>query len=100
MQQSQNCASGSLPHSRSKNWKTLYEAALFELDTNKIAQRIVDAERAVINRMASLRMSEDGEAETKELMGALNVLRDLRKMSSDVEYPIRSEGGGFANPDK
>ena len=82
------------------HWKTLYEAALLEVDIKKIAQRIVDAERAVINRMASLRMSEDGEAETKELMGALNVLRDLRKMSSDVEYPIRSEGGGFANPDE
>ena len=82
------------------HWKTLYEAALFEVDINKIAQRIVDAERAVINRMASLRMSEHGEAETKELMSALNVLRALRKMSSDVEYPIRSKGEGFPKPDQ
>ena len=64
----------------SPNWRALYEAAVLELDPEKIPARIAEAQRAVMDRMEDLNRSSDG-AESQALMNALNVLRDLRKMA-------------------
>ena len=44
----------------SPHWRTLYNAAILELDCNRLPQRIAEAQRAI---------------------NALNVLRDLQKMA-------------------
>jgi len=60
-------------------WRTLYEAAVLELDHDKLRQRISEAKDAIMDQMEDLNRSEDGAAE--ELMNALTALRDLRKMA-------------------
>ena len=64
----------------SPQWKSLYEAAVLELDRNMMMQRIAQAERAVAERLAVA--TESGNAEAEALMNALIVLGDLRKMAS------------------
>jgi len=59
-------------------WHTLYEAALLELDLDKLPQRITDARHAVMDRVRALNGKEGSESEL--LMNMLNVLRDLQKM--------------------
>ena len=61
-------------------WRILYEAAVLELDRDKLLQRITEAKDVIMDRMEDLNRSEDG-AETEELMNALNALHDLRKMA-------------------
>lgn len=63
----------------SPNWRSLYEAAVLELDHTKLLLRVAEAERAVMSRINDVvRSGVDGESEA--LINALNVLRDLRKM--------------------
>jgi hypothetical protein len=64
----------------SSEWKTLYQAALLEVDLKILPQRIADAERAANERIQDFNGSDD--AEKVSVMNALNVLRDLRKMAS------------------
>ncbi len=66
----------------SANWRALYEAAVLELDREKLRLRILEAERAVLGRLQDLQRVNDG-AESQELNNALNVLRDLRKMAGE-----------------
>ena len=63
-------------------WKTLYEAALLELDRTKMLQRIADAEEAVRDRMKRVSSASDG-IETQLLLNSLTVLGDLRKMANN-----------------
>ena len=62
-------------------WRTLYEAAVLELDRDKLLQRISEAQHAVMDRMEDLNRSED-RFESEALINALNALRDLRKMAA------------------
>lgn len=62
------------------NWHTLYEAAVLELNNEKLLVRIAEAERAVMERLEALNRSGDG-LESEQLVNALNVLSDLRKMN-------------------
>jgi hypothetical protein len=64
----------------SPHWRTLYEAAVLELNPEKILGRIAEAQGAVMNRMEDLNRSSDG-SEGEALINALNVLRDLCKMA-------------------
>lgn len=61
-------------------WRTLYEAAILELDCGQVLQRIAEAQRAIMDRMEDMNRSENG-SESEALIKALNVLRDLRKMA-------------------
>ena len=58
----------------------VYEAALLELDRDKLPQRITEAQHAVMDRMRVLN-GRDGGSESEALMNALNALRDLQKMA-------------------
>ncbi len=62
---------------RVEDWEPLLGAALLEQDYDKLAQRIADAENAIINRAESLNPSCDG-SETEVLIDALITLHDLR----------------------
>ncbi len=65
----------------SPNWRALYEAAVLELDPEKIPARIAEAQCAIMDRIEDLNHSSDG-SESEALMNALTVLQDLRKMAN------------------
>ena len=71
---------GTSSKAHSPNWRMLYEAAILELELDKLPVRIAEAERAVTARLEELNRSDDG-VESEALMNALNVLHDLRKMA-------------------
>ncbi len=60
---------------RVEDWERLFEAALLERDYDKLAQRIADAEMAIIDRAERLNPSY---SEIKVLIDALITLHDLR----------------------
>jgi len=60
-------------------WHTLYQAALFETDRNKIPHRIDEAEKAILSRMKELFViPADHIEEDVVLDDALYALRALR----------------------
>lgn len=60
-------------------WHTLYHAALFETDRNKVSSRIEEAERAILSRMRELfATTADHIEEDVVLDDALYALRALR----------------------
>jgi len=61
-------------------WRTLYEAAVLELDFDKLPQRIAEAKHAIMDRIEDLGWSGSG-TENEELMNALTVLGDLRRLA-------------------
>lgn len=63
----------------SPDWRALYEAAVLELNPEKIPARIAEAQHAIINRMEDTNRSDGSESEA--LINALNVLQDLPKMA-------------------
>ena len=70
-------------------WKERYMAALFEMDKDKLNQRITDAEVAVAQRAREL-FQVDGDAtsrtrlrERKALEAALYALRALRSIAQN-----------------
>jgi hypothetical protein len=74
-------------------WKERYLAALFEMDKEKLSQRITDAEIAVAQRTREL-FQADGDAssgtqlrERKALEAALYALRALRSISQSDRAP-------------
>ena len=77
-------------------WKEKYMAALFEMDKDRLNQRITDAEMAVVQRTREL-FQRDGDAssgtqlkERKALEAALYALRALRSISQSQPRPATS----------
>ena len=73
---------GTAINQASPRWRILYEAAVLELDREKLQLRIAEAEREVTSRMQELHQEND-DSESAALINALNVLRDLRKMAAE-----------------
>jgi hypothetical protein len=62
-----------------KQWKDLYQAALLEPDVAKLADRIADAEEALVLRSRELfQSSEDHFQEEKAMAQAVYALHALR----------------------
>ena len=70
-----NTGKGAPPH-----WRVLYQAAVLEIDINKLPQRIAEAQSAIMDQIEDLNHSCDG-SESQALTDALNVLRDLRRIA-------------------
>lgn len=66
----------------SQVWLQLYEVALTELDHPvRLAQRIVEAEKAIAERAVTLmREGEENAAEREALVNAMEHLNDLKRM--------------------
>ena len=63
------------------DWKSLYEAALRETDSSKVAQRIALARVAILNQIEeSLRNPEVAEHSAMD-----NALRNLRKLARRLD---------------
>jgi hypothetical protein len=60
-------------------WRESYKAALFELDVNKVPDRIVEAEKALVARARQLfDTAGDNIEEEQDLDDAMYALRALR----------------------
>jgi len=66
------------PRSRSidSQWKQLYESAILELDSTKLASRIAEARRAILDR-AEETLTYPSSDENRALNNALHALRLL-----------------------
>ena len=63
----------------SRYWRQLYKAALVEIDKSKLAQRIAEAEKAVVLRARELfQAAGDNGEETEALDHAMYALHALR----------------------
>ena len=78
------------------SWKERYMAALFEMDKDRLNQRITDAEMAVAQRTREL-FQADGDTslgrqlrERKDLEAALYALRALRSIAQSGRGPASS----------
>jgi hypothetical protein len=66
------------PAEAPRNWRELYNAALFETDTSKIASRIEEARRALVFRSRELfEASPNYDGETEAIETALYALQAL-----------------------
>jgi hypothetical protein len=65
-------------------WTDLYRAALLELDSEKLHQRIADATTAIHMRVEVLMLDSGGTPEERQaLSDALRALNTLRRMASE-----------------
>jgi len=63
----------------SRNWHSLYQAALFETDRSKMQERIAEAEKAILQRVKELFLSIDDHIEEDLILDdALYAMRALR----------------------
>lgn len=75
-------------------WKQTYMAALFEIDKNKLNERITDAERAVAERTRELFQTDSDIStrtqlrERKALEAALYALRALRGIAESQRSSV------------
>jgi hypothetical protein len=62
-------------------WRQFYKAALFELDANKVSDRIAEAETALVTRARELSAGDNIEEEraVDDVMYALHALRSVLK---------------------
>jgi len=65
---------------RALQWKQPYEAAILELDSTRLQQRISEATEAILDRMEQL-LTRPSDSEQRVLNDALRNLRILRKLS-------------------
>jgi hypothetical protein len=61
------------------DWKSLFEAAMLELDLASVPRKIEEAKAAISRRASQLQTQELSE-EQMALMDALNALNDLARM--------------------
>jgi len=66
----------------SLQWRTLYEAAVLELDRPRLLQRIAEAQLAIMDHLEHFEPKSDGDTENGELMNALTVLGVLHKLAA------------------
>lgn len=64
-------------------WQKAYWEALLEVNPEKLAVRIFDAETAILKRMRVLQTSSDGHKEREAIEDALSGLRVLQRVRLD-----------------
>jgi len=60
-------------------WQNEYQAALVELDREKLSERVEGAETAIYKRLQQISQSSDHFAERQVIEDALNSLRVLKR---------------------
>jgi hypothetical protein len=66
-------------------WQHEYQAALIELDREKLKGRVAAAETAIYKRLQQLSQSSDDFAERQAIEDALHSLRVLKR--DELKYP-------------
>ena len=67
-----------MPKLRFPKWQEPYQDALLELDTEKLNQRILDAETAIFLRLQELTPDSDHHEERSAICDAISGLRVLK----------------------
>jgi hypothetical protein len=75
---------------RYPQWQRPYQAALLELDPQKLAQHVAEAEAAIFKRLQQLSQSQDGETERQVIEGAICALKILKRDS--LNFPDWESG--------
>jgi hypothetical protein len=72
----------------SRHWRELYEAALYEVDQNKISGRIAQAEKAIVLRARELfQATGDNSEETEALDDVMYALHALESNPQTRQGP-------------
>ena len=71
----------STPNLRFPEWQVAYQAALLEVDPQKLPERVKAAEAAIFLRQQALANSSDGHAERQAIEDAVAGLRILKRDS-------------------
>jgi hypothetical protein len=70
---------------RFPDWQREYEAALLEVDPQKVAERVKAAEAAIFLRQQALANNPDGHAERQAIDDAMRALRVIQ--TETMNYP-------------
>jgi hypothetical protein len=70
---------------RYPEWQRPYQAALLELNPEKLAKHVAEAEAAIFKRLLQLSDSHDGQAEREVIQGAISGLKILKRDS--LKFP-------------
>jgi hypothetical protein len=63
---------------RYPEWQKPYHEALLEPNPQKLAERVNEAERAILSRLQEIRVGSDNRMEAQAIEDALNGLRVLK----------------------
>jgi hypothetical protein len=66
-------------------WQHEYQAAVVELDRQKLPERVVAAEAAIFKRLQQLSQDSDSNAERQVIEDALHSIRVLKR--DELKYP-------------
>jgi hypothetical protein len=73
------CPSGPFPQILYPEWQADYQAALVELDPQKLPERVQAAETAIFKRLQAISQNTDNQAERQAIEDALASLRVLKR---------------------
>jgi len=73
--------SSSAPALGYPEWQRPYQAALLELDHEKLSARVAEAEAAIFERLQALDGTQDAQAERHALQDAINGLKVIKRDS-------------------
>jgi hypothetical protein len=76
---------------RYPEWQKPYHAVLLEPNPQKLAQRVSEAERAILSRLQEIRIGSDNRMEAQAIEDALNGLRVLKNETANFN---RSQNAG------
>ena len=74
------------------NWQAPYQAALAEFHTDKLKEKIANAESVIVARYQELADDSDHEEERLRLQDAVTALRALQ--TERLGYPLSGESEG------
>ncbi len=67
------------PNLNYPGWQSEYQAALLELDREKLLQRVIAAESAIVKRLQAISQNPDDQPERQAIQDALASLRALKR---------------------
>ena len=73
------------PHILYPQWQNEYQAAVVELDREKLSQRVEAAETSIYKRLQAISQSSDCRAEHQAIEDALGALRVLKR--NELGFP-------------
>jgi hypothetical protein len=76
---------------RYPEWQKPYHEALLEPNPQKLAERVNEAERAILSRLQEIRIGSDNRMEAQAIEDALNGLRVLKNETAKFK---RSHNAG------
>ena len=75
----------SIPATGHAHWRFLYQAAILETDRNVLARRVLEAEKAIVERAREVFYGPATLEEMEALDDALYILRALRTAEQSAE---------------